>query len=363
MKVAFSLTQCAHAVPGGTAVAALELRRAILSSAASIEVVSVGAQRGKVPAPLALPDPSARFTLPYPLLYDLWNRTDRGRVDRLVPDADLVHMTLGFCAARGAAPQVCTVHDMFPFTHPEVFTKRGARVMTDGLTRVFERADIIAAPSQASADAIVSHGGIAPDRVRVVPWGAAPNEFADSELGEIQRRLGLPERFVIFAGTQEPRKNLAVLLDALPHLDEGANLVLAGPAGWGDVGGRLNETSSERLLTLGSLERRDLLGAMTLASALVMPSLAEGFGLPALEAMAQGTPVIHSECSALRELAGETGTLVESTDAAGWAREINSFCKDDGRSSELGQASRIRSSSFSWGESAKKMIDVYEELV
>lgn len=362
MKVAFSLTQCAHSVPGGTAVAALELRRAMLAEPGDVQIISVGAQRGKVPSPLPVPDPSVRFSLPYPLLYDLWNRSDRGRVDRVAADADIVHMTLGFCPARGRVPQVCTVHDMFPLTHPEVLTKRGARVLADGLARVFERADMIATPSQASAEAIVAHGGVTRDRVRVVPWGVEGVEFTTAELADLQSRLGLPDKFVMFAGTQEPRKNLTVLLEALRDLDDGANLVLVGPAGWGDVGKQLGAASSERLHLLGALERRDLLGVMTLASALVMPSLAEGFGLPALEAMAQATPVIHSECPALCEVVGNTGTVVNAADVAGWAREINGFCHDDGRSAELGSVARERSLGFGWGASASKMIAVYEEL-
>ena len=366
MKVAYSLTQCAHSVPGGTAVSALELRSALLEhregGAGPIEIVAVGAQRGKAPAPLSVPEPAAWYPMPYPVLYDVWNRTERGGVERLVPDADVIHITLGFCPVRQRIPQVCTVHDMFPYSHPEVLTPRGAKVLTAGLQRVFERADLIATPSQASADEIVSRSGISSDRVRVVPWGATPQTFSDDQLEKVRDRLGLPDSFVMFAGTLEPRKNLDVLLQALNVEESDAHLVIAGPAGWGEIGQRVAQSTSDRLHVLGSIPREDLLAVMTLARALCMPSLAEGFGLPAVEAMAQGTPVIHSDCNALAEVVGDCGQQVAGDDVEGWSMAMGEFCGDAARSSELGQRGLARAARFTWAHSASAMSAVYEEL-
>lgn len=367
MLVAYSLTQCAHPVPGGTAVAALELRKALLNRAAEgdvepIEILSVGAQRGRVPAPLALPEPSVRFRSPYPLLYDTWNRSERNGFDRLAPNADVVHLTLALCPARKRVPQVCTVHDMFPVTHPDVLTARGANVLSAGLDRVFQRADLIAVPSQATADEVMALGAVSSERLRVVPWGADPVEFTDAELAAVSRRLGLPDSFVMFAGTLEPRKNLDVLLAALDTPGNSAHLVIVGPAGWGDVASRVSRVASDRLHLLGSLERRDLLAVMTRANALCMPSLAEGFGLPVLEAMAQGTPVIHSECAALSEVAGETGSVAGTTDVQAWANQMMGFTQEHARSVEIGLAAAKRAAEFTWARSARDMRRVYEEL-
>ena len=362
MKVAFSLTQFAHSVPGGTGVSAEQLRAALVSGPDPTEVVSVGALgKGRGPG-WDLPDPSVRFKIPYPALYDLWNRTGRGALDGLVPDADVAHLTLAFCPKKDRIPQVVTIHDVFPITHPEVFTRRGAKVMLAGLDRVLERADLIATVSEASAEALRGQG-VEPGRLRVVPWGATAETFSSAELEELRQRLDLPERFVVFAGTVEPRKNLEVLLAAMESVESSVELVLVGPAGWGEINERISSAHSERVHVLGWQSRRDLLGLMSAASAVCMPSLAEGFGLPALEAMAQGTPVIHSESPALREVVGDTGLEVHSSDPRGWATAMTSFVNDPAMSAQLGSNALGRAAEFTWERSATMMRSVYQELV
>ena len=361
MKVAYTLTQCSHSVPGGSAVAALELAAALRSTSTPTEIVAVGAARARSGEPAVLPEPSVSYRLPYPLLYEKWNRSDRGAVDRLVPDADVVHLTLALCPAKNRLPQICTVHDMFPFTHPETLTTRGAKVLQAGLTRVLERADLIATPSQASADEIVAHGGDR-SRIRVVPWGATPEQFSETDLEQIRRRHQLPDRFVMFAGTVEPRKNLDLLLQAMELTEDSVHLVLVGPSGWGEVSTRVPGMAAERIHVLGSLERRDLLGAMTMASAVCMPSHAEGFGLPALEAMAQGTPVIHSNTPALREVVGDAGPSLATDDVAGWASEMSAYIFNEEGAEELGTVALQRALPSTWERTATIMRSVYEEL-
>ncbi len=361
MKVAYSLTQVAHNVPGGTAVVARELRSALLDRDDAPEVVSVGCKGARWLSNEKLPEPSARYRMPYPALYELWNKTDRGSMERLVPDADVIHMTMAFCAARRSAPQVCTIHDMFPFTHPELFTTRGARVMEAGMARVIQRADVITASLQATADQLVSYGADAA-KVRVVPFGAAPQEFTSDEIESVRNRFRLPERFVMFAGTMEPRKNLEVLLDAMEFAGPEVVLAIVGPSGWGEIGERVQRSSSDRIRVLGWQSRSDLLALMTAASAVCMPSLAEGFGLPAMEAMAQGTPVVHSECSALTEVVGGTGSSVHSADVKGWADEITAFVTNTERSDELGHAAKERAKLYTWDRTASLMQQVYEEV-
>ncbi len=361
MKVAFTLTQCAHRVPGGSAVAALELQHSLLSQH-PLSLTSVGARDLRFGIGRGIPDPSVHYPLPYAAVYELWNRSALGGVERLVPDADVVHVTLGFCPERSRIPQVCTVHDMFPFTHPETLTSRGAKVLRTGLERVIGRADLITTPSQASADELIAHGGNA-ERIRVVPWGATPETFADPDAASALAHLALPERFVLFAGTVEPRKNLDVLLAAMALTDESVNLVLVGPTGWGEIATRIPNLGTERIHLLGMQPRRVLLGLMTAASAVCMPSLAEGFGLPALEAMAQGTPVIHSDTPALREVVGAGGEAVAVDDVPGWAAAMSSFVLDRERSVELGRDAKKIAAPFTWERTGELMRSVYEELI
>ena len=362
ISVAYSLTQCAHPVPGGTGVAALELLTALKAEADPVEVVTVGALPVRRGGSLELPTPSKRYLLPYPALYELWNNTKMGALDQIVPEADVAHLTVAFCPERRTVPQVCTVHDIFPFTYSEMLTKRGARVLQAGLHRVIERADIIVSPTQATKEELVAQG-VDPSRIRVVPLGATAQEFTDEQLQRIRERFCMLDDFVLFAGTVEPRKNLDILLSAMEVVGNEVQLVLVGPTGWGEIADRVPGMRSDRVRVLGKQSRRDLLGLMTAASAVCMPSHAEGFGLPALEAMAQGTPVIHSHCAALTEVVGSTGQRVGADDAAGWGAAMTAFVNETAKSSELGSLARERASGFTWDATAASMRSVYEELV
>ncbi len=369
MKIAYTLTQCAHETPGGSAAAALSLWHALQRRPEQprLDLVAVGA--GGRPQPgFELPAPSVQFPWSYRLLYDLWNRTQRASVEKRVPGADIVHVTLAFGTPTRRARQICTVHDLFPFSHPEVLSRRGVSVMRAGMARVVERADLIMVPSSATAADVVDHGTPS-ERIRVVPWGATPETFTDDELTEVRQRYQLPENFVLFVGTVEPRKNVDVLLAAAERMPSNNVLALAGPIGWGDIADRVSslaragdDAGQSPVRVLGALPRRDLRGLMAAARALCMPSIREGFGLPALEAMAQGTPVIHSTCPALVEVIGDTGVSVETHDVDAWAEAMAGLAADRDLSVSLGGRAEQRAQRFTWEKSAETMSAVYREL-
>jgi glycosyltransferase involved in cell wall biosynthesis len=183
-----------------------------------------------------------------------------------------------------------------------------------------------------------------------------------------KRELGLPENFILFVGTREPRKNLKRLLDAYLELPERIKkefkLVLIGPQGW-------NETESEsarrkmgdRLVVMGYLESQKLAYTYNLATLFVFPSLYEGFGLPPLEAMACGSPVVASRVASLPEVCGEAAYYVEPRDPSSIAAGICKVLEDSQMRKALISKGVEQAGSFSWERTARETLAVFREVL
>ncbi|MDQ1543714.1 MAG: hypothetical protein QOK08_1352, partial [Actinomycetota bacterium] len=191
----------------------------------------------------------------------------------------------------------------------------------------------------------------------------------DAEARAIE--LKLPERYLLAVGTLEPRKGLEPLIKALalPQTQD-LPLLIVGPEGWGDVDvssiARDAALAEGRVRTLGYLSDADLAVVQSRATAFVFPSLAEGFGLPVLEAMSLGTPVIHSDIPAVVEVAADAGIMVERGDAAGYperlADAIGMVASDDELRERLKYLGIDRSHAFSWRASAEKVWQLHADL-
>jgi glycosyltransferase involved in cell wall biosynthesis len=220
--------------------------------------------------------------------------------------------------------------------------------------RAARAADAVVVPTRAVADELAQRvSGPAP--VHVIPHGvaealAAPSAAAAPELPS------LPERFVLAVGTLEPRKGIDVLVRAMAGV-EGASLVLVGQPGWGGVDAaalaREHGLPESRLCQLGRLPDTALAEVLRRAAALAAPSLAEGFGLPVLEAMAAGTPVVHSDAPALLEVAGGAGVAVPRGDAAALAARLGEVLGSPDRAARMAEAGRRRAAGFCWRRAAE----------
>jgi glycosyltransferase involved in cell wall biosynthesis len=220
----------------------------------------------------------------------------------------------------------------------------------------------VIAPSRATLDECRAHG-FDPDRLRLVPWGIEPRPVPAPEVTAFRSRHDLGGRYVLWAGTIEPRKNLPVLLDAFAALTRrDVTLVLAGPQGWNeDLTTRL-ATLGERVRPVGFLTPDALRAAYAGADVFCFPSRQEGFGLPVLEAMAQGTPVVTSAGTATAEVAGETGVLVDPDDVDGLRDALDALLDDPHRRARLGAAGHDRARDrFSWAATAAALEAVYHE--
>jgi glycosyltransferase involved in cell wall biosynthesis len=261
-----------------------------------------------------------------------------------------------------------TLHDTVPWTHPETLTPRGVSWHKAMAKRAERYADAIVVPTHAVADQlaeIIDFG----DRVRVIGGATSPRLVPPSDGDARAAELALPERYVMAVGTLEPRKGLGRLIRAMASVPE-LPLLVAGPDGWGgvDVAELAREAgiASERVRFLGYLDDADLALALQRASVFVYPSLAEGFGLPVLEAMSMGTPVIHSDVPALVEVAADASVVVplddEPTFVERLAAEITRVASDPLLAKQLGVTGQDRARAYSWRASAEKVWQLHADL-
>lgn len=307
----------------------------------------------------ALPIPVRQHRLPRPALYEAWHHL--GRPAAVGGPYDLIWSPAVVVPPRPSSPGtplVVTVHDVDFLDHPEYLSRRGRWFHPKAFAVACDRADRLVVPSSVVADAVVRHGADA-TRVRVVPWGV---DAIDSEVDPEPGRLpaGLPADFVLWVGTLEPRKNLQRLVEALTHLD--IDLVVVGPDGWELDGRDVLAPLGERVHRLGFVDDAELRALYAAATVFVFPSLAEGFGLPVLEAMAAGTPVVTSAGTATEEVAAGAARLVDPTDVESIAAAIAEVVGDDEVRSALVAAGSTRAASATWRATAEGYAAVFEEV-
>ncbi len=314
-----------------------------------------------------------RLLLPRPVLYDTWNVVGVPPLGLLHPrlrGLDVVHApSLAVPPRSDAVPLVVTVHDAAPLVFPETYPRRGRWFHATGFRAAARRADAVIAPTQAAADEIVQRTAIRADQLQIVPHGVDQDVSDAAAVHEMRRALGLGDApYVLWVGTLEPRKNVAVLLAAfrrvvdagLPHA-----LVLVGSKGWLDTASAIRAPMvalGDRVHLTDSLPDRSLHALYHGADLLALPSLHEGFGLPVLEAMAQETAVVCSDIAVLREVAGDAAAFVPARDADGWADALVGLLRDEATRARLARAGRARAEGFTWGRCVERTRAVYREL-
>ena len=358
MRVAVTLEQCWHRVPGGTATAALGLVAA-LAARDDIEVVGVAARHGEPPEPPFVPAVAVEH-LPVPrrVLYETWHtRWPWPPVQRATGPVDVVHGTGVAVPPAAGAPVVMTVNDLAFLADPGSFTRNGVRFFHRATEAARRRAALVVVPSEATA-ADCREAGFDPDRLRVVPWAHEAEPAGPEAVAEARRRHGLPERYGLFVGTLEPRKNLARLVEAWRAIGTDVPLVLAGPSGWGDAG---IDGPGVRPIGFVSTPERDALFAG--AAVVAYPSVREGFGLPVLEAMAQGAPVVTSSGTSTEEVAGDAAVLVDPLDVGSIADGLRRVLDDAAAAADLGERARARAATFTWSRCADGHVAAYREAM
>jgi glycosyltransferase involved in cell wall biosynthesis len=298
--------------------------------------------------------------LPRPLLARAWER------GVAVPRIRRSYSPSLFAPLRADGHHVVTIHDAVPWTHPETLTGHGAEWHRAMGARAARFADIVVTPTEAVAERLLDSLDLG-NRIRVI--GGAPSEHLTVPVDAAERRarLGVAGDFLAFIGTLEPRKGLERLLESLARIDS-TRLVIIGPLGWGgvNVADLVSRSGIDpsRVLALGRLDDADLASVLAVATALVVPSIDEGFGLPVIEAMSLGVPVIHSTAPALLEVAGGHGLAVDVHATRGTIdlAEAITGLNDAALRRDLASRGRARAAQFSWAASAERLSSILDEL-
>ena len=302
--------------------------------------------------------------IPVRLLNYLWHRLEWPPVEMVAGAFDVVHAAHPLIIPARRAAQVATIHDLFFLSNPE---QTQAEIRRDYPALAADhavRAHAIVTSSRYAKSLVVERFGVAAERVYVCPFGAP----AWSGLG---RGSNVPrDGYLLFVGTLIARKNLGTLLDAyeelLRRMPDAPRLVLAGGT-TPDATPWLARLSAAplkgRAAHLGYVADDQREGLYAGARALLMPSLDEGFGVPALEAMSAGVPVIASNRGSLPEVVGDGGTLLEPDDVRGFAAAMERVVRDDAWARAQGEAGLTRAKAFTWEGTAVRLRQAYVDAV
>lgn len=301
----------------------------------------------------------------------LWSTVGLPLLEHWAPWADIVHCVELDYKVATRKPFVVTIHDIGPLTHPEYFSTSHPWLLEKALRYAVARADAIICVSQATADAVQNYIGRAlGDRLHVIWEGVGEEFFRPVEAGQLGRAAAFasaPEPYFLWTGSLNPRKNMARVVRAfeqvattLPH-----HLVLVGGLGW-DAHGTLqtveNSPFRSRIHLPGRVSDEELRGFYQHAAGFIYPSLMEGFGLPILEAMASGCPVITSDRSSMSEVAGPAAVLANPENVEALAEALRQVASEDALANRLRTEGRNRAATFQWDTCAASVMEVYQAI-
>jgi len=309
--------------------------------------------------------------VPTRLLYAAWSALGAPKVDAVLGGVDVYHATNYFLPPTKSAARVVSFHDLAFLVTPELSSPKIQRLFAKGVRRFAKEADAVLTCSASTKADIVRMLEIAPERVTVTPY-AAGDHFAPMDPAEAQAYIaehyGVPQPFLLFVGTLEPRKNIPTLLRAfaaiahqVPH-----TLVLLGAAGWHaqPIFDTIEELDlSQRVVHLGFVRSaHDLCVFYCAADVFVFPTLYEGFGLPILEAMKCGCPVVTSNNSSIPEVAGDAALCHDACDVEAIAGAIRNLIEDARLRESMVAKGFQQANRFSWEACARTTLDVYRRV-
>jgi len=286
-------------------------------------------------------------------------------------ELDVFHSPTGIAPARLSCPSVVTLHDLGFLRFPELFLWLHGRYLRRALPRSARRAAAVMTDSETRRKEVIERLKIPPERVSTVLLGvdeAFRPEAAPQRLEQVRKMHRLPERFILALGTVEPRKNLLVLLEAFNRLAKEESdlcLVLVGRRGWKEepVFERIESLGlSGRVVWTGFLPREDLPVVYSMALVCAYLSIYEGFGLPVLEAMACGTPVVASDIPVFREWTAGAAVLVPPDDPGQVANQLHRMLNSQETRQRLSESGLRLASELTWERTAHAALEVYHQV-
>jgi alpha-1,3-rhamnosyl/mannosyltransferase len=301
-----------------------------------------------------------------------WHLAGRPRFEHLTSRPALVHSLYPFAPIPTSVPLVTTFHDLLPMSRPEWFGRVNAAKFRRASRYLAAESSHLVADSEVVAAELGRRLGVERERITVVPLGVSTafrQPVTAAQAREVCARHGLePGSFFVAVGYVSRRKNLVTVLRALAAAGPAVRLpvVFAGPAGRGSEAVAAEAARlhlADRVVVTGPLPETELATVVASAVALLHPATHEGFGLPPLEAMAAGTPVIASRGGAVQEVAGDGALLVDPDDVDAWADALVQLEGDAGRRDQLRAAGRARALLYTWDRTAELTVEVHRRVL
>lgn len=289
------------------------------------------------------------------------------RIDKLIGGVDLFFVpNLHFIAWSDNCKKIITVHDLSFLHFPEFFTAK-MRLWHKLILKkdILGQADLIVADSFNTKNDLLGLLGVPENKIKVIHLGVDQRYFIPStaeQLAAIRKKYDLPDKFVLSLGTLEPRKNLEGIVAAYKSLAPEADLVIAGGRGWKTKPSGSQSSADRRINFIGYVAEADKPALYQLASVLVYPSFYEGFGLPLLEAMASGCPVIAGSNSAQPEVVGEAGLLVDPNNISEISSALAVLLSDGRFHQEMSKRGKKQAANFSWLKTAQETLEAFNTL-
>lgn len=269
----------------------------------------------------------------------------------------------------GAGRKIITVHDLNFIYYPEFLTKESVRYYADQIARAVRQADHISADSHATRHDLIEHLGVPPQKITTVHLSVNPiyqQMVSETAVAQTLSQFNLPKGFILAVGTLEPRKNIPFLLRAYQSLQQQSSLnvplVLVGRKGWlfEEIFATIAELKLEgSVIHLEGLGDEPISHLYHAAAVLVTPSHYEGFGLPALEAMNCGCPVIVSNRGSLPEIAGKAGLILDILEEEEWTSALNNVLVDAQLRIKMIEGGYAQAATFSWSKAAEQTLKLY----
>jgi glycosyltransferase involved in cell wall biosynthesis len=366
-SVAFHVDQPFARVPGGIGAYVRGLVPALATADPDLDLTLFHARFDRPPDAWMTGFPRIELRQGIRTLYPSWALLGRPALPSPLDRSDLVHAPLPSAVppVRNRQRLLVTVHDLAFRLYPAMYPPPWRALYGLGLRRAIRHADTLLTCSQHTADDLV-RVGVASGRIHVT--GSAPSlPIGGDDPGVALDRLRIPRPYVLFVGTLEPRKNVARLIrayrgavkaDGLQHA-----LVLAGPRGWRAeaVDRELRVPGPGRIIRTGRVDAGALDALYRRADLFCYPSIYEGFGLPVVEAMARGVPVVCSNTSSLPEVAGAAAVQVDPTSVEELAGAIGAVLGDRAERDRLAAAGPAQAARFTWERTARKTLEAYRE--
>jgi len=351
-----------------------ELVRALAKLDRDHDYVLFAAAGGKQPADTVWPPNFQMRSVPLSdrALAILWHRLQLPLwVELVTGPLDIFHSPDFVLPPVRRARALVTVHDLSFIRYPQCADANLRAYLNQVVPRSVHRADLVLADSQSTKDDLMELLGVESDKIEVV-YPGVEERFRPIEnqalLQEARKRYNLPSRFVLGLGTLQPRKNFTRLIEAYSLLvtrHPSLRLVIAGGKGWlyEEIFATVERLGLENKVVFpGFVADGDLPTLYNLADLFVFPSLYEGFGIPPLEALACGTPVITSDASSLPEVVGQAGLMMEATDVEALAEAMQRVLEDDALQEEMIARGLEQAKKFTWEKAAAKLLSLYEAI-